>query len=682
MATDTANLMGKIYDLFSGIYASTASNKAFLAFEALGIPISDGMFKLNPSDAAFCQPLAVERLSEIANKTPSIRGSSIVWGMNTIDGVITLLLEASMPVGADSMTSLGAAKLDAGKRFDSALGSMSGVPGDRFHPAYASPVDWYVPTTNANWTKHTVGKEQVQGTTPPPTPRLVPINRPTWHVLAPHLQMTLSQPVSREHALFAMAERARTSQERILPSSKSPAQGTSPSVQANWRWCRKCQGLAFAGSPSPGACPAGGLHDHQGSGDYTLIIGVPGAPGQHNWRWCRKCQGLAFAGSSSPGACPAGGLHDHQDSSDYTLVTNGPGASGQNNWRWCRKCQGLAFAGSPSPGACPAGGLHDHQGSWDYSLTQLLLRPPLPMAAWAARPRMAMPTLRTSMVVKATSDNSPNPARAVLSVQPLALAQATASLRASTTAQQVVTDSIDISFEHCMVLLNRPWFPDTLLMLRDWYLQGYARGDISVGTGTDDTGLMPVLTTAFVVIRNLKITSNWSEEDLAAMQGSASFGPFCLIGRNYDAASNTLTCPGMQIVGWFCSALPLLPPVSDPTLGASPRSTPETVGAQPSATGSSSTGGTPNVAPSGTPAFNGPSSASEPIPSGTTAGGASPNANRASTQPTAGAGPTATGSPSIDGTSNMAPPGDSSASTGSAPTTAARGSAKQNPPSI
>lgn len=59
MPTDTANLMEKIYDLFSGIYASTANNKAFLVFETLGIPISEGMFKLDPSDPAFCQPLAV-----------------------------------------------------------------------------------------------------------------------------------------------------------------------------------------------------------------------------------------------------------------------------------------------------------------------------------------------------------------------------------------------------------------------------------------------------------------------------------------------------------------------------------------------------------------------------------------------------------------------------------------------
>lgn len=41
-------------------------------------------------------------------------------------------------------------------------------------------------------------------------------------------------------------------------------------VQNNWRYCKKCQGLAFAGT-SKGVCPAGGGHDTAGSWDYALI---------------------------------------------------------------------------------------------------------------------------------------------------------------------------------------------------------------------------------------------------------------------------------------------------------------------------------------------------------------------------------------------------------------------------
>ncbi len=142
---------------------------------------------------------------------------------------------------------------------------------------------------------------------------------------------------------------------------------TDATMQNNWRWCSKCQGLFFAGS-NRGVCPAGGTHTLSGSGNYSLAINQVDGAGQHNWRWCKKCQGLFFAGNSS-GACPQGGSHDQSGSGDYTLLSNTSGAAGQHNWRWCKKCQGLFFAGNSS-GVCPQGGSHDQSGSGDYVLTQ------------------------------------------------------------------------------------------------------------------------------------------------------------------------------------------------------------------------------------------------------------------------------------------------------------------------
>ena len=75
--------------------------------------------------------------------------------------------------------------------------------------------------------------------------------------------------------------------------------------QVNWAWCRKCQGLAFAGNILPGACPAGASHDHSGSGNYVIAFTAAAAPaGQADWRWCRKCQGLAFARKPVAGPVP------------------------------------------------------------------------------------------------------------------------------------------------------------------------------------------------------------------------------------------------------------------------------------------------------------------------------------------------------------------------------------------
>ena len=153
--------------------------------------------------------------------------------------------------------------------------------------------------------------------------------------------------------------------------SNSPAAGIVElnyyGDQVNWAWCRKCQGMAFAGNILPGACPAGASHDHSGSGNYVIAFNTsPGPSGQSDWRWCRKCQGLSFAGNAAPGPCPAGGQHDHSGSGDYVVAFESSAQPEQGNWRWCNKCQGLAFAGNPAPGPCPAGGSHNHAGSGDY----------------------------------------------------------------------------------------------------------------------------------------------------------------------------------------------------------------------------------------------------------------------------------------------------------------------------
>jgi len=135
--------------------------------------------------------------------------------------------------------------------------------------------------------------------------------------------------------------------------------------QSDWRWCHKCEGLWFGGGASMGVCPAGGTHSKSGSGNYTLTVNTPDAPGQSNWRWCNKCQVLHFAGNLQTGKCKAGGTHSTAGSGNYVLVHDAPLALGQPHWRWCKQCQALWFSGHPSHGACPAGGAHV-SGSSNY----------------------------------------------------------------------------------------------------------------------------------------------------------------------------------------------------------------------------------------------------------------------------------------------------------------------------
>ncbi|MBD2247090.1 hypothetical protein [Nostoc sp. FACHB-888] len=143
---------------------------------------------------------------------------------------------------------------------------------------------------------------------------------------------------------------------------------TQVNRQGDWQWCRKCQALSFVGNDSLGACPAGGVHDHRGSGQYVLILNSPNVKGQDNWRWCNKCQVLAFAGNQTLGICAAGGVHNHQGSGNYVLKLNEPNYPGQKEWRWCIKCQELNFGGNDSLGSCPAGGVHNNLSSGDYTL--------------------------------------------------------------------------------------------------------------------------------------------------------------------------------------------------------------------------------------------------------------------------------------------------------------------------
>lgn len=145
--------------------------------------------------------------------------------------------------------------------------------------------------------------------------------------------------------------------------------------QDGWRWCHKCQGLFFGGVPNAGTtggvCPVDRQpHSRQGSGSYILNLQIVREGDQPGWRWCRRCQGLFFAGAGS--SCPAG--RTHRDSGgQYVLAFDTADVPAQSNWRFCHKCRGLFFGGVPNAGAvggrCPKdGGAHSAVQSGNYVL--------------------------------------------------------------------------------------------------------------------------------------------------------------------------------------------------------------------------------------------------------------------------------------------------------------------------
>jgi hypothetical protein len=132
-------------------------------------------------------------------------------------------------------------------------------------------------------------------------------------------------------------------------------------------------------------------------------------------------------------------------------------------------------------------------------------------------------------------------------------------------SRPVTTERMSLTFDICLVALNRPWLSDGFLSLVNWYVPHYAEGAFSDGTPEYDGGALAAIPTACVLIRNLTIAAQWSADDRAAVESSAGLGPFSLLGRTYDVSTGTVTVPGVQIIAWVCEAMPLLPPRSDPS---------------------------------------------------------------------------------------------------------------------
>lgn len=490
MPTDFGNLMDQVYDLLTQSYAASRTDQSFLAFEPLGRPITDGTFKFSPTDNGPSDAVAVERVSEWANKLPTFQNGFVNWGLGTVDGTIEILLDASMPLSPSSMAGLGAAKQAAHGKFDATLGSMTGVPGDRFHPIYATPGDWYVSSTAANWTSHQIGQD---AGTPPPPPRGIKFEPPVWRVLPLQARPALQQAATASHPFLALA---------------SSLQTASMPVKA-----------------------VGAVHFD--------------APVSRNIS--------AFSVRTSPVLSTSAVLSRR--------------------------------AAAPVATAGPA-------------------------------------TARLSFV------------------------EASQVVLAATTAQPVTSNNLEISFDHCIVTCERHWWPDEMFTLPNWYLPGLPSGHYSHCTGIEDAGTMPAVATGFVVIRNLKIHGQWTAADRGNIEGSVSVGPFSLTGSGYDSGSETLSCPGMQIVGWFFTAVPMLPPASDPAMPSGTES-PKPTAVQPQspsdpAVASSAGGGT---VPTGTS-----TSTSSAVQGSDTAAGSSPaapstpGAAPGTASPSAPAGPAAIGS--------------------------------------
>lgn len=147
-------------------------------------------------------------------------------------------------------------------------------------------------------------------------------------------------------------------------------------------------------------------------------------------------------------------------------------------------------------------------------------------------------------------------------------------------AQPVSSRNFNLSFDYCVANVSRPWLSPTFLQAPRWYLLGEQSGCRGGGKYESKTYRFGFLPAALVVLKNLIISAEWSEEDRTYAQSAASLGPFALVDKRFEGES--LKSPGMQIFAWLCQVMPVLPPVSDPALSPSTGSTASTTPAPPS----------------------------------------------------------------------------------------------------
>ena len=135
--------------------------------------------------------------------------------------------------------------------------------------------------------------------------------------------------------------------------------------QPDWRFCRKCSVLYFAGEGFDGKCSRGGAHSPAGL-NFTMAFEPTSVEGQHQWHRCKKCSILFYwedeGDPLTSGSCPAGGTHVRVDWR-YVLPVTEAGSDGQPDWRFCANCHGLFWDGAASKGICSGaggGGIHLH----------------------------------------------------------------------------------------------------------------------------------------------------------------------------------------------------------------------------------------------------------------------------------------------------------------------------------
>lgn len=121
------------------------------------------------------------------------------------------------------------------------------------------------------------------------------------------------------------------------------------------------------------------------------------------------------------------------------------------------------------------------------------------------------------------------------------------------------SNELQASYKHLLVSIGRGWLDDGLFATQGWSIPGMPCGAMSNGCKQANPGSFPLLTTSFVLVKELVIGGSWTESDCQhASQTAAAIAN----GGGTHAAfdGKRFSVPGMMVIGWTSTVLPMLPP--------------------------------------------------------------------------------------------------------------------------
>jgi hypothetical protein len=135
------------------------------------------------------------------------------------------------------------------------------------------------------------------------------------------------------------------------------------------------------------------------------------------------------------------------------------------------------------------------------------------------------------------------------------------------------SSTIKVHLEHQCVTLGyliagQPWWDGVFLADTGWFIPGMARGGLLPAPSGGANGLVYGLPVAIVIVRNLRVSGQWTAEAAAALGSKGgTLGPLSLFGAAPSVEADgavTYAHERMQVVALLCSAIPILPPVDPP----------------------------------------------------------------------------------------------------------------------